>query len=283
MSTLTINFHGICVNFKDILPGVAHRVVLPDAMGVRFGMVGVATQPRGAPPAAYYLLPHYAFMRSDRTSDIAGDVARVLDGVHLRILNPSKVQPKPKRDPVGSLTQFSLQHYVPSTSTYSEEVVLGGRAAAYFDFNEGAVKIEATHAGAQYTSVTIDTDGPPQLRLMSFPGWRGGVRSEVLTIDAPILTIANMDFDVPDEDDNFDFLLNYLVARDGIPRFLECPVPGLGNDPRSVTPKQIAYKLEGLAKRIGGSVMNGQWVTKDQIIAAKPDVLTASCSNSQWP
>jgi hypothetical protein len=282
MSVLTINFHGICVNFKNILPGIAHRVVLPDAMGVRFGIVGVATQPPGAPPAAYYLLPHYAFMRSERTSEIAGrDHARVLDGVHLQILNPAKTQPT--ADPGGSLRPFSLQHYVPSTSTYSDEVVLGGRAAAYFDFNEGAVQLKATEAGAQYTSVTIETDGPPRLRLTTFPGSPGGVRSEVLTIDAPILTIANMDFDVPDEDDNFDFLLNYLVARDGIPQFLERPVPGLCNDPKSVTAERIAQKLEGLAERIGGGLADGRWVTNEQILEASADVLTASCSNSQWP
>lgn len=280
MSELTINFHGICVNFRNILPGIPHRVVLPDAMAVRFGTVSVATQPDFAPPAAYYLLPHYAFLRPEETSGIGGDHARVLDGVHLQILNPSKVQPM---NPVGSLTPFSLQHYVPATSTYSEEVVMGGRAAAYFDLYEGAVETKATLAGAQYTSVTIETDGPPQLRTTTFPGSPGGVRSEVLTIDAPVLTIANMDFDVPDEDDNVDFLLNYLVARDGIPRFLERPVPGLGNDPRSVTAAQIAWKLEGLAERIGGGLANQQWVTKDQIVEADLEVLTASCSNSQWP
>jgi hypothetical protein len=181
------------------------------------------------------------------------------------------------------LIPFSLQYYAPATSTYSEEVVLGGRAAAYFDFNEGAVQIKATEAGAQYTSVTMETDGPPQLRLTTFPGSPGGVRSEVLTIDAPILTIANMDFDVPDEDDNVDFLLNYLVARDGIPRFLEHPVPGLCNDPKSVTAAQIAQALYGLAERIRGRTFDGQWVTREQIIEAEPDVLTASCSNSQWP
>ena len=279
MSELTINFHGICVNFRNILPGIPHRVVLPDAMAVRFGTVSLATQP-DAPPAAYYLLPHNAFLRPEKTSEIAGDHTRVLDGVHLQILNPSKVQPS--IDPVG-LTPYSLQHYVPSTSTYSEEVVMGGRAAAYFDLYEGAVETKATLAGAQYTSVTIETDGPPQLRTTTFPGSPGGVRSEVLTIDAPVLTIANMDFDVPDEDDNVDFLLNYLVARDGIPRFLERPVPGLGNDPVSVTAERIALRLEGLAARIGSGLASQQWVTKDQIVEADLDVLTASCSNSQWP
>jgi hypothetical protein len=283
MSLLNINFHGICVNFKNILPGIAHRVVLPDAMGVRLGLVSVATQPLGAPPAAYYLLPHYAFMRSERTSEIAGrDHARVLDGVHLQILNPAKAQPT--ADPGGSLPPFSLQHYVPSTSTYSDEVVLGGRAAAYFDFNEGAVQLKATDGGARYTSVTIETDGPAQLRLMKFPGWPGGLRSEVLTIDAPILTIGNMDFDVPDEDNNVDFLLNYLVARDGIPRFLEHPVPGLSGHPQSVTAGQIAQALGGLAERIGSGLAGGEWLTKDQIINVDPAaVLSASCSNSQWP
>jgi hypothetical protein len=281
MSLLTINFHGICVHFKNVLPGIPHRVVLPDAMAVRFGTVSVATQPDDAPPAAYYLLPHYAFLRPEPTSEIAGDHTRVLDGVHLQILNPSKHQPT--ADPVDPLQPFSLRQYAPSTLTYSDEVVMGGRAAAYFDLYGGAVETKAMPAGARYTSVTIETDGPPQLRSTTFPGSHGGVQSEVLTIDAPVLTIANMDFDAPDEDDNVDFLLNYLVARDGIPRFLERPVPGMGNDPQSVTAQQIARKLEGLAERIGGSVADGRWVTKDQIIAAELYVLTASCSNSQWP
>ena len=273
--TLTINFHGICVFFNNVLPGIAHRVVLPNALQVQFGVVNVATQP----PAAYYLLPHYAFLRSQTTSDVAGEHVDVLDGVHLQLLNPAKSQPLQVAE---WLPSFSLRNYVSPTSTYSEEVVLGGRAAAYFDFNGGQVRINQTPRGAVYTTVTIETDGPPLLRLLRFPG-TPGVRSEVRTINDPILTIGNMDFDASDEDDNFDFLLNYLVTRDGIPQFLDQPVPGMPDNPQSATAAQIESALQRLAARIGAGLGDGQWVTKQQIIEASLDVLTASCSNSAWP
>lgn len=280
MTTLTINFHGICVNFANVIPGVPHRIVLPDAMGVRFGTV----QTSGQPAAAYYLLPHYAFIRAEPASEIAGaSFVKPIDRVHVRILNESRHR-KMEYPSVGGVMPYSLSHYAGNTMTFSDEVVLGGRAACYFDFDRGTVGYKATPLGAVYTSVEVETDGPPELLIRSFPDSPGGAVSEQLTLsEARVLTVANVDFDLADEDDNVDFLLNYLVARNGIPKVLAHPVPGMPGL-QSQSPQEIADALNGLAQRIaGGRGPAGEWVTKAEIRAWTPDVLTASCSNSTWP
>lgn len=280
MTMLTVNFHGICVNFVNVIPGIPHRVVLPDALNVRFGTVRIGEQPE----AAYYLLPHFAFIRTEPTSEIAGDAGFVqpVHRVHIRILNATR-PPAMEYPPLHDVVPYSLSRYAGDTMTFSDEVVLGGRAACYFDFDQGIVRYNATERGARYTSVEVETDGPPEILIRSFPRSSGVVESEQITLDAQMLTVGNVDFDPPAEDDYFDFLLNYLVARNGIPEVLDLPAPGMPSHLQSASPQRIAKALHALAERIAGRSGYGEWVTKDEIAAWTPNVLTASCSNSNWP
>jgi hypothetical protein len=278
--TLTINFHGICVHFKDVVPGVAHRVVLPDAMPVRFGVVSSLLTASGEPAkSSYYLLPHYAFFRTKPVSEIKGrQLAMVLMGSHLRLVNASAGQYM--QYSASSFETYALRTFAPRM-TYSQDVVHGGRAACYFDLCGGTVFSRQTEGGARYTSIEIETDGPPQIEITPFPGSATSPdkRPVVHTLDTDTFTVGNVDFDSGPEDSAFDFLLNYLVARDGIPEILSRPAPGMPDGPQELSPKRLADALTRLADRI----CPGACLSTEEIMHIDPDVLTASCSDSNYP
>jgi len=283
MSKLKIEFHGICVHFMDIVPGVSHRVVLPNAIGVQFGKVHVMDSEPVTSPAPYYLLPHYAYLKTTAEAD-----PTILEGVHLRILNAKR---QPRHYPEKIFEPYRLSHYVPRTIGYSNEVVLGGRAAAYFDFHGGDWATPTTERGARYTTVELETHGPAKIAITPFPGSLATARTEIVKVDEGWISVGNIDVDSVDEDVEFDFLLNYLVTQEGIPEVLTRAVPGMpGGVPPSMMTTRAAGAMRRLAERIGRPASGGTPGTEHRKISWVPenlhpveDVATASCSNSAWP
>lgn len=237
MAELNITFAGTCVNLFDIVPGVPMRTVLPNAMDIRFGAVKIPSDP-GLRDAAYYMMPHIPIAR-DR---VVGGNHRILTGSYLRILN-AKNQ-KLCRTPGG----FSLSQYVKDFAL-NPLVVYEGYAAAYFDIFGGRVWTEGREGGAKTTRVSIKTEGTPVISVCPLPG-----TILPLELEGPIEThelhITNLDLEAATEDTHFDFLLNYLVAKGGIPRVLERRTPGMPSEPKELTMLHLGQRLKALGTLI---------------------------------
>lgn len=274
---LTITFAGICSHFRDVVPGIPHRVVIPDTSAVRFGYIQLAEQDE---PARYFVLPHFAIIRTGPKTSTFSVPHLIQDGyiyrgARLTVLNAIE----------NELTYEHSYHQTPSIRHYvsdyniSEDVVLGGRAAAYFDVYAGAVStVRPKPDGAIHVVVTMHTDGPPRLLVTGFGSADTPSRPFVVELDSPDLLVGNMELDAADTDPTFDYLLHYLTARGGIPAVLARPTPGMGPRPNNKSPHQIARALEGLAKVIehGGP-------TREQVMQISPDDLTPACSDTRYP
>jgi hypothetical protein len=59
MALLKIHFRGICVHFRHLVPAIPHRVVLPNATALRFGLVDMPGASRTLP---YVLAPHFPML-----------------------------------------------------------------------------------------------------------------------------------------------------------------------------------------------------------------------------
>ncbi|MEA2571173.1 MAG: hypothetical protein QOI24_3174 [Acidobacteriota bacterium] len=269
---LTITFKGICGHYRNVVPGVPHRVVLPDASQVRMGLISIGN----GPPSAYYLLPHYVVLTTgDRSVTVSGiaDGGYVYSSVRLQVLNAL--------DQVLSYDASyyqtcPIEDYVPRFE-YSHEVVLGGRAAAYFDVHGGVVKSFGGDGVAGYTTIEIQTDGPPMLGLTPF----GTETLSATTVRLPIentLSVGNVDYDPDHEDGPFDFLLHYLAAERGIPQILSAPTPGMGSIPPTKKTKEIADALRDFA----GCMDTGRPSAR-QIANIHALVHYESCSDTRYP
>ena len=240
IETLNITFAGTCVHLHDLVPGVPMRTVLPRALEVHFGTIWI---PEGDPcqpqPAMYYLLPHVPWIRTAAT----GDVGWMLNGQYLRIVNA--VGPY---EPDLSNT-FSLSHYV-RKAELDEGVVFGGNAACYFDTSHGKVWTEGSGNEPRVTRVQVQTDGTPILHVAPLPGAYPAVEAHDIPIKTNELFVTNLDFDPACEYRNFDFLLNYLVVKGGIPKVLTRRVPGMTPESQSVTLQRLGLRLKALGEAV---------------------------------
>jgi hypothetical protein len=280
--TLTITFKGICSHYTDVVPGVRHRVVMPNASQVRMGLVTLG----GVPPMAYYLLPHYVSLFTglprDETPlpDVEGIVrdGYIYSSARLYVANASANQ-EPNVDAWKGTP--CIVDYVPDFKL-SNEVVMGGRAVAYFDIDGGvftALQEPPRPDGAFYTTVAIQTDGPPMLALTPF----GSREFPARTVTVPVgntLTVANADWDTTDEDRPFDFLLHYLGAERGIPEALSAPTPGLFG---GVSSPLDVEKIQTALTNLGAVIASGHPSSHPAGGARCAVVLTTSCSDTKYP
>ena len=241
MGSLTITFRGICVHFHGIVPGIPHRVVLPNASAVRFGIVRLPPDLlEPAKEVAFYTMPHLAVM---------GELSP--EGL-TQLLNGSRVEVANAVGPDFSWTEgpeFAIAQYVPQFA-FSEEVVFGGNAACYFDVFKGHGHSEGTGNEPRITVVEIETDGPPRIRITPFQQSNVEVPPREETINSGQLIVSNLDIDPSVEDGPFDFLLNYLVARNGIPTVLKERTPGMPLNPPALTLHDVGEKLQDLGKAL---------------------------------
>ena len=290
MATLNVTFKGISTHFRDVVPGIRHRTVLPDATALRFGYVHLGWLGMNLP---FYSLPHFPMLLTPPgiprpTVDGVIEDGAIYMGAHLKVINEvgDGVEYTPSYD-----NGFSLMSYTPQYS-YSDDVVFGGRAACYFDTQSGVVET-AQHGPnlAQNVAITMITDGPPQLQVTPFSYRPTRAKTTIVTlqndpttpIDVYELTVANIDLSPGHDDVQFDFILNYLTGRGGIPETITAPLPGL--DPIDQTsfrqspdgPLKAMKHLSSLITtgRPSSAQMDAVRVTMDEV--------TLACSDSRYP
>jgi hypothetical protein len=268
----TIRFAGICTHFRDVVPGVPHRVVLADATAFRFGRVQLEWS---GETKAFYLIPHFPFLRTPKNVDQLV-VPEVMTGGYL--YGGSRMQ---IANAVGEGLTYetfdetpSILGFVPEYA-YSEDVVVGGRAACYFDLFKGKVQTETLVNGVTRVLIVVETDGPPVLEVTPFAP---GARPTLLTLDAEELLVANLEVDRADDDPHFDYLLHYLTARTGIPTLLSQPTPGMGLTPPSHTQETVSRAMAGLARVIASGRPS-----PEELAGIRPNDVTPSCADSRYP
>ncbi|MEA2240274.1 MAG: hypothetical protein QOC81_4998 [Thermoanaerobaculia bacterium] len=304
--TLRIRFRGICTHFRNVVPGIPHRVVLPDAGAMLFGLADFAFSDN-APAATYYLPPHFPFLQSGGTGSlyVNGIIDNIADKGY--IYTTARLQVMNALGPgIEYLPQYSntpsLREYVPNYE-YSPDVVTGGRAACYFDVFDGRIGMELTKGGANSVVIEMETDGPPRLMVVPLEPATGATPTSLTlapdTTEGRVvtLTVANLELSNGETDDRqFDFLLHYLTARTGIPRVLFKATPGMNGVPTVQTPADIASGLRSFAEIIDpqpgagslpGSAPASSVDTRTALLKAiagrDADEVTPSCSDSRYP
>lgn len=289
MSTLNVRFAGVLTHFRDVVPGVAHRAVLPNATSLRIGYLHLPWFPITLP---YYILPHFAMLLTPHgipRPNVPGIIVdgAILAGAHFEVMNPAGAGvTHPTFENTAALLDFVPQY------DYSTDVVLGGRAACYFDVLSGAVNTAVAKGGAQQVVITIETDGAPQIRVRPFRPRATHATAALITLEKAEgaesyeLTVGNLDIAPHLDDVPFDFLLNYLTAINGIPDVITSKIPGLDLDELSDLERELRPQSEeGLRKalmRLVPSLYRGIPSSEemDRIIA---DELTPACSDSRYP
>lgn len=280
ISTLTVHFRGICTHFSRIVPGVPHRAVLPDATALQFGGVDLPKPQLGTHP--YVLLPHVAVLLSpDHVLEVDGLITLgvITESVRVQVTNAigNVVKYAPDYREVAHLADF-VEFF-----QFSDEVVLGGRARCYFDVVSGYVEPDRDEnrkiAGVK---ITIQTDGPPVLAVSPFfqttenietPPGRASISSITLPRRKDVrLLVANVGPGCEDGADGFDFLLNYLTLKGGIPRRLTS-VPGAVKPPARTRTEALEWLVRTELER------KHQRFDFDTVLVSS----TLSCSNTQYP
>lgn len=282
--TLKLSFKGICSHFTGVVPGIPHRVVLPDASHVYMGLIAVGK----AEPMAYCLLPHYVSLFSGNDPLIPLKVSQIAEngyvynGVRMYVANAVP----------GQALNVDDWHMTPRIVDYvpdfrpSTEVVIGGRANAYFDIEGGIFKTRQAPGdgtdgapGSFYTEVEIETDGIPVIAFLPFVRDQFGAQPHTQQVGNE-LTVQNADWDEHDEDAPFDFLLHYLCAERGIPQTLSEPTPGMYDSgvPKPLNATTIKTALAGL-----GEVIESGHPSLIPSVKAPNLHLTSSCSDTKYP
>jgi len=300
--SLTLKFSGICTHFRNgVVPGVPHRVVLPDATRLQTGLITVQ-EPDGStpPPVMYYLTPHFPSIKVvSHEVDLAvpGLISKkghILSGVRLQVINAVDGDMVEEDDDFPGLTAF-----VPGYS-YSSDVVLNGRAACYFDVFSGTLK---THpplvpSGPRRVVITVKTDGPPELLvtpLISLGEQGKSYRRLLGTDESPDVTlkVRNVEevlegYFIAEDHGDFDFLLHYLTARGGIPQIIKEKTPGMPpGELQSVTKErmvQVLNEMASLLNDVGATaVTSGFGYAGRRLRPIEDDDLNASCADSHYP
>lgn len=230
MGKVTVSFGGTCAHFRNVVPGVPHRVVLPRSEAVRFGFAElpeVETVP-------YEIAPHFVDLYADHDQDRLLNLPEVMrkgnvsDGIRLQIANATgHVITYDGWGTLPKLTRY-VEHFRPSN-----EVISGGRAMAYFDIFFGSVTVSTCERTQAVTvDVTMETEGEPVLLASPMHSTTAGVPSatRIPLADHTTLTVANH---CPGckQKESFDFLLHYLTAEGGIPRRFRHNPPGTPTRP----------------------------------------------------
>ncbi len=287
---LTIETHGICTHFTHgVVSGVPHRIVLPNATHIQSQTIAVGNDA----PVLYYLVPHFAQLEVPGGPELTmpGVLRRgdVLMGARLQVINCIDSQLE-YTEGAGApkLTTFDPDY------TFSDDVVLQGRAACYVDIYGGVVTYHESKRpnGAGYMSIAMKTDGPPELLVTPLAQWSDQQRcqetyrtslGESTDRESPVtLKVRNVEFarEFPAEEafGSFDFLLHYLTARGGIPQSIATATPGMLQDRKSVNAERMAQALTELAATVAhASTRDG----KRDLLGEQ--VLTSSCAASQYP
>lgn len=286
--SLKVVFSGVSTHFRGgVVPGVPHRVVLPDAS--RF-MVDSISIDGYRDPFLYYLNPHFAQLEVASTPkvsavplDIRGLMKKgaILSGIRVQIGNaiPERIF---SGDSIEALTTFDPGY------EFSADVVLGGRAVCYFDFYSGNgtwIPPDKKRPAGRYC-ITVETEGPPWLLvtpLQQTPDV-AAITKLVLGNERHVtLHVRNTEsvneakYNQPKGD--FDFLLHYLTSRGGIPKRLVKKTPGL-DKPRSATAKDIAAALEGLGTLLVEHAAG--YRIKSDVKLQLGDGMTPACSPAQY-
>lgn len=275
---VVVDFYGICSHFLGVVPGVPHRVVLPDAFAWR---PGVIVQPE---PALYLLHPHFAFVVDGERNPLVDVPGLIEDGwivspVRLEIVNASDdaldypESDLGKAEPFGALipklTSFTQSY------AFDDGVVLGGRAACYFDISRGRV-VAVFRGAARHARISMKTSGPPMLRVTPLMSHRndGPFFTEIPVGSSLIVGNGGLSC----KDAQVDFLWHLTTDQSGIGQFLESMPFGYSSLPKSFDADCAKKNFERLLDlgypgrlRLLPGKLHEAWET------------TASCSNSQYP
>jgi hypothetical protein len=310
MGSLTLVFSGICTHFRfGVVAGVPHRVVLPDASKVMFGLVSVPTSTTavGDPPPdplLYYTTPHFAQLELTTDLEIIGELADLTiaglmihgdigPGVRIQIANATDTQMVYFGGP-HNITDYAQDYNI------SNDVVLNGRAMCYIDLFGGTLTMldPVVTGGPRQASIKVQTDGIPKLLVTplgastpsdkedtSQVGAKSYLQRLTKTDNGPqdiIMHVRNHEpaatLESQDAGGQFDYLLHLLTAMGGIPQRIKQPTPGMGSDLQSATAEQIAGSLRGLANALEppkGPSSKRRLITQNET--------TPSCSCSQYP
>lgn len=285
MGQLTLHFRGICAHFRNVVPGIAHRAVLPNATQVRFGFLDA---PGTSSPLPYVIPPHIAGLllpeaRHQEMLEVPGAMLAgvIYGGVRIQVANAegNEVLYEAGYEEVARMVD-----YVPDYQ-FADEVVMGGRASCYFDIVSGVMNNFGKNTGDRNligVQATIQTDGPPVLAITPFfhaPGDPLKVTTIELPQDEVDMVVANIGLGCDDGSDSFDFLLNYLARKGGIPRFVTQPLPGMRPELKpidlAIVTKWLEWASAGILPKFDGVML-----------PAHPDVLlspTLACSDTRYP
>ncbi|MCU1245357.1 MAG: hypothetical protein JWN02_1267 [Acidobacteria bacterium] len=309
MGEVTIHFRGACTHFRGIVPGVPHRVVLVDGMGVRFQLINWPDGPTNEP---YEISPHLPIV-VERTAAPAPngasngpagttyrwrllsapgaiDYSIVYAGARLKIANVATsvltYDPLFFEGSVPHLKDFVHRY------EYSSSVVYGGRAACYFDINTGTISPEnigSDDAPAWHTKVLIETDGDPVLRVtpftVDFHETEHAVQAwptDITLSDGSDLYVNNLGLGCRGAGPDLDFMLHYLTAQAGIPERVTQPPFGSSKDLTS----PLVIDVENFVERMRELLCHG-FPTPSQSLADQLLLMdlgtAASCSDAQYP
>jgi hypothetical protein len=276
---VTITFNGVCSHFIGIVPGVPHRVVLPQTT---VNYVGRMMLPGQNGLKSFTLPPHYAVVANAGSKEKINALPGVIDdfiytGVRMQIVNACDEELRYGDDgPANKNTSIPdvphIAQYV-DQYRYSEDVVLGGRAKCYFDVFRGVVRSETLHKGAIRTVITMKTNGPPLLQIT--PLARSNDASQPWFVEVPVsdkLYVSNANGECADEG-RFDFLWHFLTEQASLPLQLTKPLPGF--DGVECDPTKLADAYRKLLSTGGVPDMPASDLAMIET--------SASCSNSQYP
>ena len=211
MSSITVWFFGICVNFQPpaLVNDSRHRVVLPNAS-------------TGLDIRGKKIVPHFASLASQS----APLFEMPLPGCRLTIANASSgvCEYRPSYNCIPNLTQMAQQ--AGETLGPPDLAVTEGEnpliASAYFHFSQGVFhgcsSGEAPPNGAATTRVVVTTDGKPRLAIDPFPrAVQPDFQAREIEFEDDdatlfVLNQANVLVDPPATSPEH-FLLNYLTVK----------------------------------------------------------------------
>lgn len=272
---VTVEFRGICTHFRNAVPGVPHRVVLPLTSSLRpggFVSPGIDT------PHVYLLPPHFPYVYCKEAEQ---GPRRLLDGpgiknsfieVGLRLQIANAIGESLDYSPVFDSEVPRVADYAVNYR-FSDGVVTGGRAACYFDVFRGEVDT-FLHGDAYRTAITIQTDGPPRLQITLMDRQRQNGASVVEIPIEPYLVVGNSGIGCSDP--NIDFLWHLVTSDASIPEGLpQAPYGfGAGTDcaPDDVVEMFTKLRKLGYPGRLTIDPVDIMMIETE-----------ASCSNSQYP
>ena len=291
MGTLNVTFQGVCTHYhNNVVQGVPHRVVLPDASAFQFGLIDLPI----ATLQPYYLMPHFAVLRlrspidqtplADQSSLSVRSLltgGNVFDGIRITVPNAStgQVAYDASFEDVPSLLEFMPEY------EFAEEVVTGGRAFCYFDLFGGTIGSITTANGAIRVVASIPTEGAPRLGITLLPFSSQSLEPTELhlsEIDGTVdLLVANQGIDCESEDAFYDFVLHYLTARGGIPRSFNSLLPGMPSNAAELN-QNVSAALATLSQMNYPNQFRGACLGPE--VPGKPQTdISAACSDSRFP